>query len=163
VEFRVEDASLVLTVRVLEDADAVPDIKSRFFSAVGAQRRLEHDELDRVFVVRDHEEHSSEHGEHHHHHRNNKNNTSQNANTANGNEIAERGNDDSREARVENNIPGETRGIEGRAVRVKEKVRVESADPSLMAAMAKIGALEHAVGMARWALSVVMEEEMVEV
>jgi hypothetical protein len=47
----------------------------------------------------------------------------------------------------------------GREVRVREKVRVESADPSLMAAMAKLAAVEHSIGIARKGLSVVMGEE----
>ena len=44
----------------------------------------------------------------------------------------------------------------GKEVRVREKVRVESQDPSLMAVMAKLSAIEHAVGVARRCLSVVM-------
>lgn len=50
----------------------------------------------------------------------------------------------------------------GREVRVREKVRVESQDPSLMALMAKLSALEHGVGVARRMLGCVMgkgEEE----
>lgn len=47
----------------------------------------------------------------------------------------------------------------GQEVRVKEKVRVESGDPSLMAAMAKLGALEHSVALSRRALDVVMGKE----
>jgi hypothetical protein len=50
----------------------------------------------------------------------------------------------------------------GSEVKVREKIRVESADPSLMAAMAKLAALEHTVGMARKCLSIVMGEEMEE-
>ena len=44
---------------------------------------------------------------------------------------------------------------------MREKVRVESQDPSLMAVMAKLSALEHAVGVARGSLAIVMgvEEE----
>jgi hypothetical protein len=47
----------------------------------------------------------------------------------------------------------------GEEVRVKEKVRVESQDPSLMAVMAKLSALEHEV--MRWvaALRVLMGDE----
>ena len=47
----------------------------------------------------------------------------------------------------------------GQEVRVKEKVRVESQDPSLMAAMAKLSALEHGVRVSRRALGIVMGEE----
>ncbi|GAB7362810.1 hypothetical protein MBLNU230_g3113t1 [Neophaeotheca triangularis] len=50
----------------------------------------------------------------------------------------------------------------GREVRVKEKVRVESQDPSLMAAMAKLGALERNVSVSRRALDVVMGREVEE-
>ena len=44
-------------------------------------------------------------------------------------------------------------------MRVREKVRVESQDPSLMSVMAKLSALEHAVGVARRSLAIVMEVE----
>jgi len=54
----------------------------------------------------------------------------------------------------------ETFSYQGQNVRVKEKVRVESADPSLMAVMAKLAALDHTVGLARKGLCVVMGEEM---
>ncbi|KAI9796680.1 MAG: hypothetical protein M1833_006020 [Piccolia ochrophora] len=45
----------------------------------------------------------------------------------------------------------------GQQVRVREKLRVESQDPSLMAVMAKLAALEHGVAFARKALDVVMD------
>ena len=48
----------------------------------------------------------------------------------------------------------------GEEVGVKEKVRVESQDPSLMAVMAKLGALAHAVGSWRVKVGVVMGEEV---
>ena len=41
-------------------------------------------------------------------------------------------------------------------VKVKEKIRVESQDPSLISAMAKLNALEHHVALNRKALDVVM-------
>ncbi|KAK2733120.1 hypothetical protein FQN55_003734 [Onygenales sp. PD_40] len=47
----------------------------------------------------------------------------------------------------------------GEEVRVKEKTRVESQDPSLMSAMAKLTALEHEVARWRSALASVMGEE----
>ena len=47
----------------------------------------------------------------------------------------------------------------GQEVRVRDKVRVESQDPSLMSAMAKLGALERNVAMSRRALDVVMGKE----
>ena len=45
-------------------------------------------------------------------------------------------------------------------VTVKEKVRVESQDPSLMAVMAKLSALGHAVGAWRVRLGVVMGQDV---
>ena len=39
---------------------------------------------------------------------------------------------------------------------MREKIRVESQDPSLMAVMAKLSALEHAIGVARKSLAIVM-------
>jgi hypothetical protein len=44
----------------------------------------------------------------------------------------------------------------GQEVRVKEKIRVESQDPALMSAMAKLNALEHSVMLNRRALNIVM-------
>ncbi|KAI9817684.1 MAG: hypothetical protein M1832_004578 [Thelocarpon impressellum] len=47
----------------------------------------------------------------------------------------------------------------GESVRVRDRVRVESQDPSLMAMMAKLAALEHNVALARRTLDVVMGKE----
>lgn len=47
----------------------------------------------------------------------------------------------------------------GEEVRVREKLRVESLDPSLLAIMAKLSALEHSVAMSRTALDTVMGKE----
>ena len=44
----------------------------------------------------------------------------------------------------------------GREVRVKEKIRIESQDPALMAVMAKLNALDHSLMLSRNALSIVM-------
>ncbi|PNS15930.1 hypothetical protein CAC42_4331 [Sphaceloma murrayae] len=44
-------------------------------------------------------------------------------------------------------------------VRVREKLKIETQDPSLMAALAKLSALEHTVGLSRKALDVVMGRE----
>lgn len=54
---------------------------------------------------------------------------------------------------------GDTFSYKTGQVRVKEMMRVESQDPSLLAAMAKLSALEHSVAMSRKALDVVMEVE----
>lgn len=47
----------------------------------------------------------------------------------------------------------------GQEVRVRDKVRVESQDPCLMSAYAKLGALERSVAQVRRGLGVVMERE----
>ena len=47
----------------------------------------------------------------------------------------------------------------GQEVRVREKVRVESQDPALISAMAKLNALEHSVTLSRKALAIVMGRE----
>lgn len=48
----------------------------------------------------------------------------------------------------------------GEQVQVKEKVRVESQDPSLMAALAKLSSLERVVRMSRQALAIVMGKDV---
>jgi hypothetical protein len=47
----------------------------------------------------------------------------------------------------------------GQEVRVKEKIRIESQDPALISAMAKLNALEHSVVLSRKALRIVMGQE----
>ena len=47
----------------------------------------------------------------------------------------------------------------GQEVRVKEKHRVESQDPALLSAMAKLSGLEHSVAMSRKALDTVMGKD----
>lgn len=54
---------------------------------------------------------------------------------------------------------GEIFNWKGGEVKVKEKLRIESQDPSLLSTMAKLTALEHEVAKCRTALSVVMEED----
>ncbi|KAF3314936.1 hypothetical protein TWF173_004158 [Orbilia oligospora] len=50
----------------------------------------------------------------------------------------------------------ETCMYKGTEVRVKERIRVESQDPSLMSVVAKLGALEHNLAMGRTSLEIVM-------
>lgn len=47
----------------------------------------------------------------------------------------------------------------GQEVRVKEKIRIESQDPALMAVAAKISALDHSISLSRRALSIVMGKD----
>lgn len=44
----------------------------------------------------------------------------------------------------------------GQDVRVKEKIRVESQDPALISASAKLNALEHSIMLSRKAVNIVM-------
>jgi len=46
------DSSLVLTVRTLEPTSKELNLGERFAFAIGAQRRLEHDEMDNVFLFK---------------------------------------------------------------------------------------------------------------
>jgi len=59
----------------------------------------------------------------------------------------------------EHDKTGQVFTYKGQEVRVREKVRVESQDPSLMAVMAKLSALEHAVVGARRSLAIVMGQD----
>ncbi|KAI9799304.1 MAG: hypothetical protein M1825_004797 [Sarcosagium campestre] len=61
--------------------------------------------------------------------------------------------------RPDHDEANETFEFKGEQVRVREKLRVESQDPSLMAVMAKLGALEHSVAFALTALDIVMGKE----
>lgn len=54
----------------------------------------------------------------------------------------------------------ETYTFRGHEVRVRDKIRVDSQDPSLMAAFAKLAALDNSVAIARRALDVVMGKDM---
>lgn len=54
---------------------------------------------------------------------------------------------------------GQRFAFRGRDVRVRELMRIESQDPSLLSAMAKLGALEHSVAMSTNALNTVMGKD----
>ncbi|KAF2397516.1 hypothetical protein EJ06DRAFT_152332 [Trichodelitschia bisporula] len=51
---------------------------------------------------------------------------------------------------------GQTFTYKGHEVKVREKIRVESQDPNLMSALAKLNALERGVGLGRKALDIAM-------
>ncbi|KAI1000102.1 hypothetical protein K3495_g8095 [Podosphaera aphanis] len=50
--FSINDCSLLLIIRVLEPLTYQPSLGARFLTGIGAQRRLEHDELDQEFMYR---------------------------------------------------------------------------------------------------------------
>lgn len=51
-DLHLSESSLVLTARVLESAQREQNLGERLAYAIGAQRRLEHDEMDDVFLFR---------------------------------------------------------------------------------------------------------------
>lgn len=51
-DFHLSESSLVLTARILESAQREQNLGERLAFAIGAQRRLEHDEMDEVFSFR---------------------------------------------------------------------------------------------------------------
>ena len=53
---------------------------------------------------------------------------------------------------------GGTFTFHGQQVRVRERVRVESQDPSLMAALAKLAVLEHTIMLNKCALDVLVRK-----
>lgn len=133
-----QDASLVLFLRALEPADAPVAFGTKFALAIGTTRRLEHDETDRVFAFCP--EGADE----------------QTPITASG---SIRGNLHRTRSGGHGGGMGKGRGTETQ-VYVREKVRVESADPSLMSLSSKLGALSHTLTLARMNLAVVMGEDL---
>ncbi|KAH6647108.1 RAVE subunit 2/Rogdi [Truncatella angustata] len=136
-----QDASLVLYIRALESADAPVNFGTKFALAIGTARRLEHDEADRVFAYCP--EGADE----------------QPPITASG---SIRGNLHRTRSGGRGGGMGKGRGTETQ-VYVREKVRVESADPSLMSLSAKLGALGHTLLLARRNLAVVIGEDLPEI
>jgi len=51
-DFSIQDSSVFLVVRTLEPAAKELNFGSKLAFAIGAQRRIEHDEMDSVFSVR---------------------------------------------------------------------------------------------------------------
>lgn len=133
-----QDASLVLYLRALEPADAPVAFGTKFALAIGTARRLEHDEADRIFAF------CPEGAD------------DQSPITASG---SVRGNLQRTRSGGRGGGMGKGRGTETQ-VYVREKVRVESADPSLMSLSAKLGALSHTLALARRNLAVVMGEAL---
>lgn len=157
----VQDSCIVLWLRSLEAADAPVHFGTKLALAIGTARRLEHDESDRIFGFCCN---TDEHGAHA------SNNNLLNppkplprrpsvitSTTETGIPLSGR-----REARPpsiksQNNGKGGVRGDEVE-VYVREKVRVETADPSLLSLASKLSALGHTLAHARRNLAIVMGE-----
>ncbi|KAI1309570.1 RAVE subunit 2/Rogdi [Xylaria venustula] len=133
----VQDACLVLHLRALEPADAPVNLGVKFALAIGTARRLEHDEAEKVFTYRHHESDES---------------------------ISSPGQNQPYPTRGSRNIAGRNVAESGEVekVYVREKVRVESADPCLLSMSTKLSALSNTLSLARRNLAAVMGEEFEE-
>lgn len=130
-----QESQLVLWLRALEPADIPVNLGMKFALALGTARRIEHDEADQVFTY------CCEDG------------------CAKGlhNTPAAGGSDSGRDSGPNTG----TATPEGPArIYVREKIRVESADPSLLSLSAKLNALNHALLHIRGNLAAVMDEEV---
>ncbi|KAI8948357.1 RAVE subunit 2/Rogdi [Xylaria longipes] len=138
----IQDACLVLHLRALEPADAPVNLGIKLALAIGTARRLEHDEAEKVFTYRHHESDPS---------------ISQTG-PGQGQSYPTRG---LRGSAGKNGSPGSDHGGGGEVekVYVREKVRVESADPCLLSMSTKLSALSNALGMARRNLAAVIGED----
>ncbi|KAI0118244.1 RAVE subunit 2/Rogdi [Nemania sp. FL0031] len=137
----IQDACLVLHLRALEPADAPVNLGVKLALAIGTARRLEHDEAEKVFMYRHHESDPAM------------------SRTESGQSQPY----PTRGSRAPGSV-GATRGGsgEGEKVYVREKVRVESADPSLLSMSTKLSALSNTLSLARRNLAAVMGEEFTE-
>jgi len=129
----IQDCALVLWLRTLEPADAPVHFGMKFALAIGTARRLEHDEADQVFVYEGPNILGSDEGS-------------------------------DRKGTGQDGAGGGTgTGLQRQGttqVHVREKIRVETADPNLLSLSAKLGALGHTLPLARMNLAAVMGEEV---
>ncbi|ERS96899.1 37S ribosomal protein rsm22 [Sporothrix schenckii 1099-18] len=132
-----QESQLVLWLRALEPADMPVNLGMKFALALGTARRIEHDEADRVFNYCC--EDGSAKGLH--------------GPPPPGAAGSDSGHDSG--TGTGSSTP------EGPArIYVREKIRVESADPSLLSLSAKLNALSHALVHIRRNLAAVMDEEI---
>ncbi|KAI1162054.1 hypothetical protein F5B18DRAFT_662666 [Nemania serpens] len=135
----IHDACLVLHLRTLEPADAPVNLGIKLALAIGTARRLEHDEADKVFAYARHE-----------------------SDPRDPQPYPTRGSRGSLPGR--DGGAGVNHGVgvgsEVERVYVREKVRVESADPSLLSMSTKLSALSNTLSLARRNLATVMGEDL---
>ncbi|KAK3290275.1 RAVE subunit 2/Rogdi [Chaetomium fimeti] len=171
----IQDSSLVLWLRSLEPADAPLNFGTKLALAIGTARRLEHDESEKVFGY------CCSGEDHHHNHQPHMSPPLAPALPAIS--PAPLAKIPSREAPAPAPAPAPVPAPMGQAlvplsgtrdgssssskkankavdVFVREKVRVESADPSLMSLSAKLSALGHTLAVARRNLAAVLGEEV---
>ncbi|KAI8632716.1 hypothetical protein F5Y19DRAFT_327619 [Xylariaceae sp. FL1651] len=162
----IEDASLVLHLRALEPADAPVNLGIKLALAIGTARRLEHDEADKVFAYHYHEADPLSLS------LSPSNETSTAATTQiSPPEGRPRSEGEPRTYPTSGSraLMGGSRGMgaggggdEMERVYVREKVRVASADPSLLSMSAKLSALSNTLNLTRRNLAAVMGEELEE-
>ncbi|KAG7124328.1 hypothetical protein HYQ45_011653 [Verticillium longisporum] len=132
-----QEATLVLALRALEPADAPQHFGLKLGLALGTYRRLEHDEMDHVYPFR------------------------YSRLTAGGSRHVHRGASVERRPtgfhEADNDLGPGSGAVD---VYVREKVRVETADPSLLSLYAKLLALGNTLAQARRNLAAVMGEEL---
>lgn len=126
VHIGLQDSCVVLWIRALEPVHAPVHFGMKLGLAIGTVRRLEHDEMDMVFKY-----------------------------LPTGNEGADSKRSGARHSPDSTkHDPREEQDME--EVYVREKVRIESADPSLISLYSKLGYLSHMLGQARRNLAAVM-------
>ncbi|KAM0323668.1 hypothetical protein ACHAQA_008603 [Verticillium albo-atrum] len=132
-----QEATLVLALRALEPADAPQHFGLKLGLALGTVRRLEHDEMDHVYPFR------------------------YSRLTAGGQRHIHRGASIERRPTGFNDADSDVGPGSGAVdVFVREKVRIETADPSLLSLYAKLLALGNTLAQARKNLAAVMGEEL---
>ncbi|KAL2022959.1 hypothetical protein VTK56DRAFT_4174 [Thermocarpiscus australiensis] len=161
----IQDSCLVLWLRSLEPADAPVHFGTKLALAIGTARRLEHDETERVFGYccggedghdddDDNDDDGSRGESEQKHHEPHISYCTGPASSPGGKPVAALSG--SRQKKIKRRVVD---------VYVREKVRVETADPSLLSLSAKLTALGHTLALARRNLAAVMgekEEEEVE-
>ncbi|KAK3988448.1 RAVE subunit 2/Rogdi [Cladorrhinum sp. PSN332] len=129
----IQESSIILYLRTLEPANAPVHFSTKLALAIGTARRLEHDEADRVFGYNTSTSTPPPHQQQH---------------TSDQSEFPPLG-------PVLSGTRTKRKEID---VYVREKVRVESADPALLSLTAKLTALGHTLALARRNLAAVMGE-----
>lgn len=153
----IRDSAIVLSIRSLEPVDAPLHIGTRLGLAIGTFRRLEHDEMDATFRWNP----AGADGVHGVVRRGDLPRLPRRASLQGGGHArrpstAPAGNDGQGQGSLQGGQhPG---GLQ--EVHVREKVRVESADPCLISLYAKVGYLSHMLGQTRRNLAAVMGEEL---
>ncbi|KAK1758036.1 RAVE subunit 2/Rogdi [Echria macrotheca] len=144
----IQDSSLVLWLRSLEPADAPVNFGTKLALAIGTTRRLEHDEAEKMFGFccappeEDQQQQSQQQ-------------TGGPNNRGGGSGLARH-----TSFPTGGGLPHVSGTGTQVSVFVREKVRVETADPSLLSLSSKLTALGSTLGVARRNLAAVMGEEL---